>query len=74
METVASPADLDREKTKETCHARSRFSPQQAESNKQPSTTNSFPHEFTNCCRIINERPVGTTRLIIDRKFILTTC
>lgn len=38
METAASLADLDAERTKEACHARSRFSPRQAESNKQSST------------------------------------
>lgn len=38
METAASRADLDTEKTKEACHTRSLFSPRQEESNKQAQT------------------------------------
>lgn len=38
METVTPRADLYAEMTKDTRYTRSRFSPQQAESNKQPST------------------------------------
>lgn len=43
METVTPRADLDAEMTKDTRYTRSRFSPQQAESNKQPSTKTASP-------------------------------
>lgn len=43
METVTPRADLDAEMTKDTRYTRSRFSSQQAESNKQPSTKTASP-------------------------------